>query len=184
MRAGRCWPGLRPVPAGGVPRRRSRPVRPMSQLSVRRAATPGRSRVPVPPHWGHVPVERVRTGPRRGAAPVHRVHRICGCVNSDHTHKTAISSENNTTGPLIDDAASPRWPTETRWWCLISRGLLPVSAWLVLLSSTQHHAPGGRGPRRIAWSPARAAQPPTLPSAAAAVARSHSWSWPRCFTLC
>jgi len=61
----------------------------------------------VPAHLGHVPFERVRTGLRCGAAPVHLVHRIYGWVNSDHTHRTAISSEKNTTGPLIDDAASP-----------------------------------------------------------------------------
>src|SRR5213592_4297028 len=52
----------------------------------------------------------------------------------------------------------------------VRRGPRPVPAWLVLLPSTQHAALGGRGPRRIAWSPERAAQPPTLPSAAAAVA--------------
>jgi hypothetical protein len=45
---------------------------------------------------------------------VHRVQRICGWVNSDHAHKTAISSENNTTGPIMNPATSPPWPLQTR----------------------------------------------------------------------
>jgi hypothetical protein len=85
----------------------------MSQPSLRRAATPGRSRVPVPPHLGHGRLESVRNGRRCGAAPVHRVQYVCGCVNSDHTDRAAISSEKNTTGPAMNDAASLRWPLQT-----------------------------------------------------------------------
>jgi hypothetical protein len=64
----------------------------------------------------------------RRTAPVHRVQRVCGRVNSDDTQRAAISSEKNTTGPLMNDAASPCWPPETPWRHMTSRGLLPPLA--------------------------------------------------------
>lgn len=80
--------------------RRGFPVEPMLKPIARRLPTPVRSRRPVPPHLPQPRNERVKTDPELRAVPLHLLHLVSGCMNSDPT-QMAPSAKMKTASPLI-----------------------------------------------------------------------------------